>query len=100
MAFLNDPTSDAEYILNLPMTKAGVRALDTITAFLTHITAPTRSWDLRLDPTDFIVSGVSKRGWTTWLVGAVDPRVIAIVPVMMDELNFVENIKHHYRAYG
>ena len=80
------------------MTKAGVRALDSINAFLRHLTAPTRSWDLGLDPTQFIVSGVSKIGWTTWLVGAVDPRVI--VPVMMDELNFVENIKHHYRAYG
>ena len=37
--------------------------------------------------------------WTTWLLGAVDPRVIAIVPVIMDELNFVENIKHPFRAY-
>ena len=46
------------------------------------------------------MSGASKRGWTTWTVGAIDPRVVAIVPVVMDELNFVENIKHHWKSYG
>lgn len=25
---------------------------------------------------------------------------MAIVPVVMDELNFLENIKHHYRSLG
>ena len=93
--YLHDPTSDAEYILNLPMTKAGVRAMDTVHAFFTSKTDPSS-----VQPTQFIVSGVSKRGWTTWLLGAVDPRVVAIVPVMMDELNFVRNIKHHYKSYG
>lgn len=33
---------------------------------------------------------VTQRGWTTWLTGAVDKRVVAIVPVVMDELNFVK----------
>ena len=46
------------------------------------------------------MTGASKRGWATWLVGAVDPRVMAIVPVVMDELNFLDNIKHHYRSLG
>ena len=36
--------------------------------------------------------------WTTWTVGAVDPRVMAIIPIVMDELNFLENLKHHYRS--
>ncbi|CAF1225208.1 unnamed protein product, partial [Didymodactylos carnosus] len=44
--------------------------------------------------------GASKRGWTTWLTGAVDSRVIGIIPIVMDELNFLANIKHHYQAYG
>ena len=48
----------------------------------------------------FFVGGASKRGWTTWITGAVDHRVIGILPVVMDELNFVENIKHHYKSYG
>ena len=46
------------------------------------------------------MTGASKRGWATWLVGSVDPRVMAIVPVVMDELNFLDNIKHHYRSLG
>ena len=33
------------------------------------------------------------RGWTTWTTAAVDPRVIGIVPIVMDELNFIQNIK-------
>lgn len=55
---------------------------------------------LGLTPTHHIVSGASKRGWVTWIVGAVDPRVLAIMPVVMDELNFMENIMHHWRSYG
>jgi len=98
--YMNDPTHDSEYLLRLPMTKAGVKALDTITEFLTSESAPPEIQSLELHPTQFIVSGASKRGWTTWTVGAVDPRVMAIVPVVMDELNFIENIKHHYRSYG
>ena len=31
-------------------------------------------------------------------MGAVDPRAIAIIPIVMDELNFLENLKHHYRS--
>jgi len=46
------------------------------------------------------VAGASKRGWTTWTTGAVDPRVIAIVPIVMDALNFQVNAHHFWRAYG
>ena len=28
-----------------------------------------------------------QRGWTTWTVGAVDKRVVAIAPIVMDLLN-------------
>ena len=52
------------------------------------------------NPNQFIVGGASKRGFATWSVGAVDPRVIAMVPIVMDELNFVKNMHHHFRAYG
>ena len=55
---------------------------------------------LELNPTHHIVSGASKRGYSTWHVAAVDPRVIAMVPIVMDELNFAENVQHHYRSLG
>jgi PhoPQ-activated pathogenicity-related protein len=38
----------------------------------------------------FVVSGGSAR-WTTWLVGVVDKRVIAIMPTVIDALNSGSN---------
>ena len=48
----------------------------------------------------FVVSGASKRGWTTWTTAAVDTRVIAIAPAVIDMLNVEPSFVHHYRAYG
>lgn len=48
----------------------------------------------------FIVSGVSKRGWTTWLSAIADPRVDAITPFVMDVLNTRKVLGHMYQAYG
>ena len=49
----------------------------------------------------FGVSGASKRGWTTWLVGAVDPkRVVLIIPIVLDAINFVAVEHHEYKSYG
>ena len=31
----------------------------------------------------FFVAGGSKRGWTTWTTAVVDPRVVAIVPMVI-----------------
>ena len=74
------------------MTKSVVRAMDSIQAFL----AERRS--LRID--DFIVVGGSKRGWTTWLTAAVDPRIKAIAPASIDLLNMGEQFRRHFDAYG
>ena len=48
----------------------------------------------------FVVAGGSKRGWTTWLTGAVDKRVVAIVPIVIDVLNVRHSMEHHHAAYG
>ena len=48
----------------------------------------------------FVVSGASKRGWTTWTTAAVDRRVVAIVPAVIDMLNVEPSFVHHWRAYG
>uniref|UniRef100_A0A914CGS3 Uncharacterized protein n=1 Tax=Acrobeloides nanus TaxID=290746 RepID=A0A914CGS3_9BILA len=93
--FLNDP-SQPNWLLRFPMVKASIRALDTITDFVN-----TNLPHLNCHLDSYIVAGASKRGWTTWLVGAVDPvRVKAIVPIVLDAINFVPVMHHAYRSYG
>ena len=48
----------------------------------------------------FVVSGASKRGWTTWTTAAVDKRVVAIIPIVIDLLNVEPSFEHHWQAYG
>ena len=85
-------TGDEKWPVHLPMTKSAVRAMDAVQEFLSG------SKDIRID--DFIVMGGSKRGWTTWLTAAVDPRVKAILPISADLLNLKEQFNHHWDAYG
>ncbi|HXP59953.1 MAG TPA: PhoPQ-activated pathogenicity-related family protein [Dongiaceae bacterium] len=87
-------TGDAKWPARLPMTKAAVRAMDTVTAFA----ASAEGGKVGID--GFVVAGGSKRGWTTWTTAAVDPRVVAIVPIVIDLLNIEPSMNHHYAAYG
>jgi PhoPQ-activated pathogenicity-related protein len=87
-------TGDEKWPARLPMTKSAVRAMDTVTDFC----GKPENGDLKVD--HFVVSGASKRGWTTWTTAAVDKRVVAIVPIVIDMLNVVPSFKHHFAAYG
>jgi PhoPQ-activated pathogenicity-related protein len=87
-------SGDDTWLVRLAMVKSGVRALDAIQQFL----ASEAGGKLKVD--QFVVSGGSKRGWTTWLVGAVDKRVIAIMPTVIDALNSEAITRHHFEAYG
>lgn len=85
-------TGDGTWPLRLPMTKATVRAMDAITEFLA------KEDGTKVDK--YVVAGGSKRGWTAWTTAAVDKRVVAAVPLVIDTLNVAETFKHHYRVYG
>jgi PhoPQ-activated pathogenicity-related protein len=87
-------TGDEKWPARLPMTKSAVKAMDTVTAFC----ASEAGGKVKVD--SFVVSGASKRGWTTWTTAAVDKRVVAIVPIVIDLLNIEPSFKHHYAAYG
>jgi PhoPQ-activated pathogenicity-related protein len=67
-------TGDETWPLRLPMTKAVVRAMDTVTAFC----ASPAGGGVTVDK--FVVGGASKRGWTSWTTAAVDKRVVGIIP--------------------
>jgi PhoPQ-activated pathogenicity-related protein len=87
-------TKDDEWLARLAMVKSGVRAMDAIQEFLMS----DAGGKFKVD--QFVVSGASKRGWTTWLIGAVDKRVIAIMPMVIDALNSEMITRHHYESLG
>ncbi len=87
-------TGDETWPALLPMVKSVVRGLDTIQTFISDQTSGL------VNLQEFVVSGGSKRGWTTWLTAAVDPRVVAIAPAVIDLLNLDEQMVHHFDVYG
>jgi PhoPQ-activated pathogenicity-related protein len=87
-------TGDEKWPARLPMTKAAVRAMDTVV----DLAKSEAFGGVKIDR--FVVAGASKRGWTTWTTAAVDKRVMGIIPIVIDLLNIVPSFKHHWRAYG
>jgi PhoPQ-activated pathogenicity-related protein len=88
--YLND--HDLTWPLLFPMTKSAVRAMDVVQKFAKK--------EIKRKVDHFIVSGASKRGWTTWLTGANDKRVIAIGPMVIDVLNMPVNVDYQKVVWG
>jgi PhoPQ-activated pathogenicity-related protein len=85
-------TKDENWPLLFPMVKSVVKAMDVLQAF------GKQEWGESIQ--SFIVSGASKRGWTTWLTAAIDQRVRAIAPVVIDTLNMRAQMPRQLEAFG
>lgn len=83
---------DAVWLARLPMTKAVITAMDAVTDYT--------NTQLGLNLGKYVVAGGSKRGWTTWTTAAMDDRVVAMAPIVIDVLNVVPSFQHHWRSYG
>jgi PhoPQ-activated pathogenicity-related protein len=87
-------TSDDTWPARLPMTKSAVRAMDCVQEFM----ASEQGGKHKIEK--FVVAGGSKRGWTTWCTAAVDKRVVAAIPIVIDVINVRPSMLHHVGAYG
>jgi len=89
-------SGDPEWLPHLPMAKAVMKAMQAVQEFTTQESiAEIDGW---------LVAGASKRGWTTWMVGAANcpscPNVEALAPIVPIVPNLREGVHHMWRAYG
>jgi PhoPQ-activated pathogenicity-related protein len=82
---------DFSWPLLFPMVKSAVRGMDAIQELVANrSTKPVHR---------FVVSGLSKRGWTTWLTASQDDRVEALAPMVIDILNMPVNLNYQIEVW-
>jgi PhoPQ-activated pathogenicity-related protein len=85
-------TGDESWPLLFPMTKSVTKAMDAISEW----SEKTQGHKI----TRFIITGGSKRGWTTYLAAEGDKRVVGIVPLVYDNLNIGAQLENQKKTWG
>ena len=85
-------SGDPASLLLLPMVKTVASALDAAADLVQ------REWQIDLD--GCVVAGASKRGWTSWLAAAVEPRVKGLVPMVIDMLDLPRHMRLQIESFG
>ncbi len=85
-------TGDDSWPLLFPMVKSTIKAMDAIE----QIVHTNHNQTIKR----FVMSGASKRGWTTWLAAAFDKRIVAIAPLVIDTLNLKAQLQWSEQVYG
>lgn len=85
-------TKDETWPLLFPMVKSAIKAMDAVQQIVKQ--------QHHQEINNFVLSGASKRGWTTWLTAAVDSRITAIAPLVIDMLNMKQQLQWSELVYG
>lgn len=85
-------TGELDWPALFPMVKSASSAMDAVVEFsASSFAKPVKS---------FVLTGASKRGWTTWLTGSQDARVSGIAPMVIDVLNMPKSLQYQIETWA
>lgn len=88
--YLDQPGKKPHWLARFPMVKAAIKGIDALQVFVKN--------QNQIEIDKFALLGGSKRGWTVWLVAALDKRVSLVVPTVIDILQNFKVVENIYKS--